>query len=49
MKLKALKVKKGGWMLVDLSSVVIHVFSSEQREFYGFDKRLQALKQIEVK
>ncbi|HKL61222.1 MAG TPA: bis(5'-nucleosyl)-tetraphosphatase (symmetrical) YqeK [Acholeplasma sp.] len=48
-EIKGVEGKKGGWMLVDLSSVVIHVFSSEQREFYGFDKRLQALKQIEVK
>ncbi len=47
-EIRGIEGKKGGWLLVDLKSVVIHVFSSEQRDYYGFDKRLMGIKQIDV-
>ena len=40
--------KNGGWLLIDMKDIIIHVFSKEQREFYGFDRRLSGLKQIEL-
>ncbi|HHX76500.1 MAG TPA: ribosome silencing factor [Acholeplasmataceae bacterium] len=33
-----------GWLLIDLGDVIVHLFSEEQREFYGFDKRFLELK-----
>lgn len=27
-----------GWIILDYNSVIVHVFSRDQREFYGLDK-----------
>ncbi|MCU0105390.1 ribosome silencing factor [Acholeplasma vituli] len=48
-QIRGFEGKTGGWLLVDLGDVVLHLFSKEMREYYGFDKRLMTLKQIEIK
>ena len=30
--------RESGWMLIDFSSVILHVFSTDAREFYKLDK-----------
>jgi len=30
--------KTTGWIVLDYASVIIHIFSRDQREFYGLDK-----------
>lgn len=44
--LKSIEGNKGntGWTLIDLGGVVIHLFTEQDREFYGFDKRFMELK-----
>jgi ribosome-associated protein len=29
---------KGGWVLIDFTGVVIHLFTKEQREYYGLEQ-----------
>lgn len=36
----------GGWVLVDSSDTIIHLFNSEQREYYNLDKYLADKKRI---
>jgi ribosome-associated protein len=48
-QIRGFEGKTGGWLLVDLGEVILHLFSKEMREYYGFDKRLMTLKQIEIK
>lgn len=33
-----------GWVLIDLGDIIIHLFSEEDREFYGFDRRFLGLR-----
>ncbi|MDY0211019.1 MAG: ribosome silencing factor [Acholeplasma sp.] len=47
-QIKGIEGKTGGWLLIDLKDVIVHIFSSEQREFYGFDKRLMGLKRLDI-
>ncbi|MBM7453670.1 ribosome-associated protein [Acholeplasma morum] len=47
-QIKGIEGKTGGWLLVDLKDIIIHIFSEEQRDFYGFDKRLMGLKRVEL-
>ncbi|MBQ8935028.1 MAG: ribosome silencing factor [Oscillospiraceae bacterium] len=30
--------RESGWVLLDFSTVVVHIFLPEQREFYGLDR-----------
>ena len=30
--------KSSGWIVLDYQSVVVHIFTPEQREFYGLDR-----------
>lgn len=46
--IRGIEGKNGGWLLIDMKDIIIHVFSKEQREFYAFDRRLAGLKQIEL-
>ncbi len=38
--------KGGTWVLIDCHSVVVHLFSEEEREYFGFDKRLIDIKRV---
>ena len=48
-QIKGFEGKTGGWLLVDLGDVILHLFSKEMRDYYGFDKRLMSLKQVDIK
>ena len=36
----------GGWVLIDYSGVVVHVFSPEQREYYDLEEFWQEAKTV---
>lgn len=38
--------KNSGWTLLDLGSVIIHLFTKEEREYYQFENRLLGVKKI---
>lgn len=40
--------KTTGWIVLDYGSVIIHVFSRDQREFYALDKMWSDGEQIEL-
>ncbi len=40
--------KTTGWIVLDYSSVIIHVFSRDQREFYALDKMWSDGEQVEL-
>ncbi|HHU56561.1 MAG TPA: ribosome silencing factor [Acholeplasmataceae bacterium] len=36
------------WVLIDLNDIIIHIFLEEQREYYGLDKLLKDVPEIEL-
>lgn len=48
-EVKGIEGKSSGWLLVDLSELVIHVFDEEMREYYKFDERFINVKEVTVK
>lgn len=38
--------KGGSWVLIDCHDVIVHLFTEEDRAYYGFDKRLMDVKRI---
>ena len=40
--------KTTGWIVLDYGSVIIHVFSRDQREFYALDKMWSDGEQVEL-
>ncbi len=45
-ELRHIEGKGGTWVLIDCNSVVVHLFSEEEREYFGFDKRLIDIKRV---
>mgnify|MGYP001044956050 CR=1 FL=1 len=45
-ELRHVEGKDGGWVLIDAHDVIVHVFKAEEREYYGFDKRLLGVKRV---
>lgn len=39
---------EGGWVLHDFSSVIVHLFLSEQREYYGLERLWRDARQISL-
>ena len=44
--LRHIEGKGGTWVLIDCNSVVVHLSSEEEREYFGFDKRLIDIKRV---
>ena len=38
--------KSSGWLVLDIGDIVVHVFSKEQREFYGLEYLWQDAKKV---
>jgi ribosome-associated protein len=38
--------KGGSWVLIDAREVIIHLFTEEDRRYYGFDNRLLGVKRV---
>ena len=41
-------VREGRWALLDYGDIVVHVFRSEERDFYGLDRLWRDCPRIEV-
>jgi len=40
--------RSGGWVLVDLGCVIVHIFLDEQREFYSLERLWGDAKEVPV-
>lgn len=40
--------KTTGWIVLDYTSVIVHIFTPDQREFYGLDKMWSDGQEIEL-
>ncbi|MGE4319945.1 MAG: ribosome silencing factor [Acholeplasmataceae bacterium] len=45
-EIKHIEGKGGTWVLIDCHDVIVHLFTEEQRQYYGFDQRLMDIKQV---
>ena len=41
--------KSSGWIVLDYRSVIVHIFTPEQREFYGLDRMWSGGEIIDIK
>ena len=40
--------KSSGWIVLDYRSVIVHIFTPEQREFYGLDRMWSDGEQVDL-
>ncbi len=45
-EIKHIEGKGGSWVLIDCGEVIVHLFTEELRDYYGFDKRFMDVKQV---
>lgn len=45
-EIKHIEGKGGSWVLIDATDIIIHLFSSDDRAYYGFDERLIGVKRV---
>ena len=45
-EIKHIEGKGGSWVLIDCGDVIVHLFTEELRQYYGFDKRLMDVKVV---
>jgi len=45
-EIRHIEGKGGSWVLIDCHEVIVHLFSEDDRAFYGFDQRLLDIKRI---
>ena len=41
-------IKNAGWMIVDFGGVMLHIFSTQMRDFYGLDNLWAEAEKIEI-
>lgn len=44
--IKHVEGKNSSWVLIDATDIIIHLFSTDDRDYYGFDERLMGIKRI---
>ncbi len=44
--IRSVEGKSGSWLLIDLNDIIVHLFSEEDRAYYGFDRRLIGVRKI---
>lgn len=47
-QIRGVEGKSSNWILIDCGDVIVHVFNSEEREFYQFDERFLGVKEIKL-
>lgn len=44
--IKHIEGKGNSWVLIDCGDIIVHLFTEELRQYYGFDKRLMDVKVV---